>query len=276
MIRTFSFIMRGVKELVKIEFKMDLDHIRIPQDAFLNELRAKNQFYEPEVMCAMMRTIRPGDTVVDVGANSGFFTLFMAQLVGPTGKVLSFEPELRAFGRLNENVRLNKLLNVETFENPLWHTEEVVTVYVDQDSGGGNALWDPGLFPSNIKSKEKKVSYPAYARTLSQYINDARFIKIDAEGAEEAILRGFHGSCPFITAELNPFGQQQLGSTVESLIESMFDRGRRTFLLHESGQMPTLVPLQTKVKCKDDRYVMNVLFSDLPCISEGWPEAPVW
>ena len=62
------------------------------------------------------RFLRPGDVFVDVGANIGLFTLIAAERVGPGGKVLAFEPTAKTFGRLVDNVQLNKLSNVECFK----------------------------------------------------------------------------------------------------------------------------------------------------------------
>jgi len=58
-------------------------------------------------------TLRPGDTVVDIGANIGAFTVLAAKIVGSSGCVIAFEPILQAFERLRENVALNAFKNVE-------------------------------------------------------------------------------------------------------------------------------------------------------------------
>lgn len=55
--------------------------------------------------CPLQVTIRPGDTVVDVGANTGLFTLLAAQESGPSGRVLALEPLVATFELLQSNVR---------------------------------------------------------------------------------------------------------------------------------------------------------------------------
>ena len=62
----------------------------------------------------MQRYLRPGDALVDIGANIGVYTLLAASLVGSRGRVLAFEPGRRAFERLEENLRINDLRQVET------------------------------------------------------------------------------------------------------------------------------------------------------------------
>jgi len=71
--------------------------------------------YEPPVTQIFTRLLRPGATVVDLGANWGYFTLMAAQLAGPGGRVLALEPDPRMFDLLERNVRLNGLTTVDAF-----------------------------------------------------------------------------------------------------------------------------------------------------------------
>jgi 23S rRNA G2069 N7-methylase RlmK/C1962 C5-methylase RlmI len=59
-------------------------------------------------------SLNHGDTVVDVGANIGAFTMQAAKIVGPGGRVISIEPAPDSASRLEENISLNNLTNVET------------------------------------------------------------------------------------------------------------------------------------------------------------------
>ena len=55
--------------------------------------------YEPENLRAYRRVVQPGFVVLDIGANIGSHTLPLAQMVGPSGRVYSFEPTDYAFGK---------------------------------------------------------------------------------------------------------------------------------------------------------------------------------
>src|SRR5882672_7252023 len=71
------------------------------------------QQFEPDVRAAIRRITRPGMTVLDIGANVGAHTLLFSSLVGPTGRVVAFEPTDFAFAKLQRNVSLNPGLSVD-------------------------------------------------------------------------------------------------------------------------------------------------------------------
>lgn len=65
--------------------------------------------HEPDLQESLPRFIKPGMTVFDIGANIGFFAVAAAKLVGPSGKVVAFEPNPAVVERLRKNVELNDL-----------------------------------------------------------------------------------------------------------------------------------------------------------------------
>ena len=63
--------------------------------------------FEKRTVAAYSRLVRPGMTVIDIGANIGAHTLPLAKLVGPTGRVIAVEPTIWAVERLRANLDLN-------------------------------------------------------------------------------------------------------------------------------------------------------------------------
>jgi FkbM family methyltransferase len=72
--------------------------------------------YELEKRLAFERTVGPGQVVYDVGAHAGYYTLLASHLVGPTGRVVAFEPLPRNVAYLREHIRVNRLRNVTVIE----------------------------------------------------------------------------------------------------------------------------------------------------------------
>lgn len=267
----------------RVQFSLDLDPGKYPYDRNVYAHVAAGQSYEAEIACVLMRTLQAGDTAIDVGANIGFFTLMMAALVGVEGKVVAFEPIEQTADRLVQNVAYNGAPGIVTVSRqPVWCRSEAVPFYTSADDAAGSCLWEPGLWHENQKSRDKPESRLLCATTLDLLdIKFPKVIKIDAEGAEENILRGASRilawqdswRIPYIIAELNPFGMQQMGGTTESLRTYMRSNGYDLFFIHKDDRMPTLVPPTVEVAFHGGCAVKNVLFSTVDDVAKAWPIA---
>ena len=229
-----------------------------------------NQFGcpEPEVMHLLVRVLRPGDFAIDGGANVGFFTLVMSQLVGEYGIVLAVEPGENNLPKLTANLRLNKVKNVEVCNRPLWSSNDDVTLYYSPH-GGYNSLSE------SVHTLGKKT---LQGIQLSTWHSTPRLIKLDIEGSEEHALRGatkhLVNSVPYIVCEMNIPALRALGSTQESLRKFMRDWGYSTFLLFREGHLPCLVPEKTLIfEAADSNGTVNVLFSTVEKVANVWPRA---
>lgn len=222
-----------------------------------------NGICEPEVVCAMERIVRVGDTVIDGGANIGFFSIYLAQLVGPSGKVIAIEPGQNNIWKLEENIRINGLKNVEIVRKPLWSSNEKVTLYMRQE-GGRNSLWPDEAYRGNQQIE---------ACTLADF-QGARLIKLDIEGAEHRALIGGGFSCDFIICELNEQALGYCGSSQDKLRHYMNAEGNYcTFILHRDGNLPILVPPETKIVSAAQNT--NIMFARLNFIPEVWREVRI-
>lgn len=263
----------------KFSFVMDLNPLH-SCDEFIDRHFANGVSYEPEVAHVLMRVLRPGDCAVDVGANIGFFTLFMSAAVGPTGYVYAYEPGSNNLPTLRKNIALNNFANIEVNEKPLWNKSEPVTFWLNPDSAGSNCLWDPGLWHENKRAQVAPNFSTVDATTLDASVHKkVRLIKIDTEGAEQRILEGAmtiltHDHPPFIVTELNPFGSRQFGCNNQTLRDFMGQFGYDIFLLHPDGTLPSMVPRDTEITHLYGTVVSNALFSTLSDISQAWPKVP--
>jgi FkbM family methyltransferase len=234
--------------------------------------------YESDVALLMLRALRKGDVAVDVGANVGYFTVLMGLITGPTGRVVSFEPDAENIARLQHNIALNNLANVTLIDRPASATAEPVSFYHNSDNAGGHAIWDPGEFPSNAQSKANPTMIRMQATTLdsemaSLGLSGPRLIKVDTEGAERLVLEGARGlladaGVPYVIAELHEFGLEKLGSSQRDLRRFMQELGYDTFILYGDGSLPKLLPPDTRVTAP---YLINLLFSTQENVASLWP-----
>jgi FkbM family methyltransferase len=144
-------------------------------------------FWEMWVTEAMMRAVRRGATVIDVGANLGYFTLLLADLTGPEGQVLSFEPNPVLASRLRQSVEVNGFAPyTHVHEMGLGGTEGHASLDVDQSQPGGGRV-----VPTDSSGATPRV----IIRRLDEIPGalDAEFIKIDVEGYEEHVWDGMAG-----------------------------------------------------------------------------------
>lgn len=137
---------------------------------------------EPEI--ALFRQfLRPGMTAVDVGANIGTHTVPFAQSVGPSGRVLAFEPQGVLHQVLCGNAALNKCGNVTAEHKALGaQTGTVVVPWLDYAREGNFGALELGAWTQGD-------AVPV--TTLDSYALDAcHLIKIDVEGMERDVLEG--------------------------------------------------------------------------------------
>ena len=143
--------------------------------------------FEPEVLAALRRWVKAGDTVVDIGANIGYFTAHMARLVGDSGVVHAFEPEPGNHTLLVANMRANGLGQVQVHAAALGAQAGTATLYTSEYNGGMHRLYDSVCCTGQV------VEVPV--QRLDEVLADVRIdlIKIDVEGYEPAALQGAQG-----------------------------------------------------------------------------------
>ncbi|HSB52984.1 MAG TPA: FkbM family methyltransferase [Gemmatimonadales bacterium] len=226
------------------------------------------QFYEPEVSYFFTNVLQPGDTVVDIGAHIGYFSLLAGRTVGPTGRVYAFEPEPTNYRRLRDHLVQNGLDQVQSFNVALGAVPGEAQMFVNADNDGGHALWDVARHRlcERTRKEGKRIAVPMVVldHVLSglEPERGPRLVKIDAEGMEYEILKGglrtiLGHAVPFVICEVNRFALEQMGSSEGKLRQFMRLIGYQVSLLKPDGT--GLQPLA------DDEFiasesVFNLLF----------------
>lgn len=132
--------------------------------------------------------LEPGMTVLDIGANIGYFALHAAREVGERGRVVAFEPEPKNLWFLKHNLALNGFAWAEIVDKALWNEPGQMTLRLTEDSSGGHSLL--GVDAADL-SEAQAVQVETI--TLDAFLGDNNkidVIKMDAEGAEPFILEG--------------------------------------------------------------------------------------
>lgn len=160
--------------------------------------------YEPEVKF-LDHALRPGDVFVDGGANLGIYTVLASSLVGPSGRVLSFEPGAVTYERLQRSIAVTPVKNVTAFRSALSDTVGTANLFHTQGHVVSYSL--AGEQEADVESEVvETLTIDEVIRR--EDIDRLDFIKLDIEGAEELALRGAASSIdrwkPLVLFEVMP------------------------------------------------------------------------
>ena len=170
-----------------------------------------------------------GWTVYDVGGYEGVFTLFFAKAVGPTGQVLTFEPNPVNCRRIRENLRLNRLTNVKLFALGLGAAKgsrQLVFGPNEPARGTINAAYQDSL-----RQKGETTCLEIHLDSLDGFLaanprlSRPEFIKIDVEAAELEVLEGMARTLK--THQPRLFIEVHSGVDVNRLTQGLFQNGYR-------------------------------------------------
>lgn len=182
--------------------------------------------YEPALQRQMKRLIKPGWHCSDVGAHRGWLTAVMAQLVGPSGHVVAFEPFPDNVKSLRQNVRRLGVADRVTVENVAVADGEASTLVLY--AGRGESPAEYNIMGHDVGGTPTRACMQIPAVSLDDYYRDKQppqFVKIDVEGAEAMVLRGMRDllrrSKPALIIEFHDdegwLGREELGAAGYSL-----------------------------------------------------------
>jgi FkbM family methyltransferase len=155
----------------------------------LEASRAKAAFTvgtdEPAVQEELVRVLRPGGVVYDVGANVGFLTLIAARLVGPGGHVYAFEPIPENARAIERNAALNDLDNVSVVELALSDRAGEAVLRIPRTNQGAHlaSVGEPA-------GEEDDLTVRTAALDELEGLRPPDLVKLDVEGAELLVLEG--------------------------------------------------------------------------------------
>jgi FkbM family methyltransferase len=142
--------------------------------------------HEPLTSKIFKSLLKPGDVVIDVGANIGHYTLLAAAVVGPLGRIHAVECSPETLSMLSNNVSKNKLQNVVV--HPVAAASERGTLSLNV-TAIGLSWFDPHSNWPTVQGSGTTVEVQAVP--LDEIISSpVNLIKIDAEGVDLDVLKG--------------------------------------------------------------------------------------
>ncbi len=201
-------------------------------------------FFESELSRIFIEVLRPGMTFFDVGSHFGFFSLLALKLVGPSGRVVAFEPTPSTRRMLEQNI--GSRANARIVPMAAYRENATLTF---RDFGVRNSGYN-SIYQGKISDQERRGvearSFQLQATTLDDFVATSGvapdFLKIDTEGAEPDVLVGMDRLLtgragvprPTLTLEVGDVGGPDIRPSRE-VVEAILSKGYRGFEWQGSG-----------------------------------------
>lgn len=158
----------------------DLDHRSAPLEC----INFNN--YEEKELNVIMKMLPNKGTFIDIGANIGWHSLIIAKK-NKQIKVYSFEPIKKTYKFLKENIKLNSIKNISTYNFGFFNKDKKISFYTYKEGTGNSSI-------KNLSNRKSVIRQTANVKIFDEFINKNKikvdFIKCDVEGAEFFVFLG--------------------------------------------------------------------------------------
>ncbi|MCX6720720.1 MAG: FkbM family methyltransferase [Candidatus Staskawiczbacteria bacterium] len=159
---------------------------------------------EKKVLNSLCSLLNAGDVVYDIGANIGIFSIILAKKVGPSGKIIAFEPEKESLVKLKDNIGLNNLTNIEIVGKALGETTSSGKLYISGTTGNFSLV---NIYDKTVKSEDIEI-VNGDDFVVQNGLPIPKAIKVDVEGYEYSVINGLkktltNPECKIICCEVH-------------------------------------------------------------------------
>lgn len=210
----------------------------------------------------MRQFVKKGDTVFDIGAHLGLYTLLLSELVGEEGKVFAFEPNPELLPLLKKTVE--PLANVELFQMALSDREGEISLFVPEDATMASLSdWTAGN--AGVVHQVKCDMHILDNLVEQVKLSLPQFIKCDVEGAELSIFRGGVKTldridAPIVLFEVNAKAADSFGQKVTDYFDFLEGLRKPKYVFFE-----VLIDRIKKLKTREVEYTNVVVIPKNRC-----------
>lgn len=151
------------------------------------------QYFDPVERDLLASRVREGFRFIDIGANIGAYSLFVAAKAGPGARILAVEPQPEVFSRLTYNIAQNPFGTIKAVACALADKPGELTLFIDPANRGESSV---RILRSSTGSTVRVPATTLLALVESEGYDRLDAIKLDVEGAEDLILEPFLRDAP--------------------------------------------------------------------------------
>lgn len=216
------------------------------------------RFFEARDLRALRPYVTPGSTVIDVGANIGFFALQFAKWTGPGGRVIALEPEAVNFASLRRQIARRGLDSVV----------DAIAAAAAETTGPQHLALNP-YHPGDHRLAESGLTIDGVC--LDDLIRDGgcpavSLIKIDVQGAEMRVLAGateiLEKYRPALFVEVDDDALASMGSSARQLFADLDGRGYSIHRFADRALSPPLSPADAEMAQRASEGYLDFMFLD--------------
>jgi len=216
--------------------------------------------YEKLQTKLIRRALKPSMTVLDIGANVGYYSLMIARDLKGSGRIYAFEPEPFNFRLLKANININGYANITPIRQAVSDVDETVTLFKDFGNCGAHSLWSDNVGQISGVEHIPATTLDSFVRT----IGTVDLIKMDIQGAEARAIRGgehlLSEQHPILFFEIAPRLLQHAGDDTQAITELLQSWDYELRVIDEDEQKLESVDVaKLESRCKDLHYSVNVM-----------------
>lgn len=204
--------------------------------------------WEQETTEVFLRHVKPGATVVEIGANMGYYTLLAAEKVGRLGKVIAFEANRELCDLLRDSIEINPFVcQCEVINKAVTDSAGTVTLQKSMEHTGESSLAPtrPDFLEkvADLVEKVRVESVSLDAFLLERGLPCPDLVKIDAEGSEPLIFKGMQHTLEnaadlVVIFELNSEMIRAMGHDPLEMLENLAGKGFNFHRISVDGLVP--------------------------------------
>lgn len=196
--------------------------------------------YEEYSTKVFKNLIKSNTTMIDIGANIGYYTLIAADMI-TDGIIYSFEPVKANYDLLIKNININSFSNIKSFQKAVSDKSGKDKIFIDGTNLGNHSLTENNIVDRSNFDEIETISLDSFLDNSNENVTDDIVIKMDTQGSEGLIIKGsekffLNNKNIKILMEFWPKGLRNMGTDPLELLNKLQSYGFEIKLLDEKNK----------------------------------------